>query len=235
MGARPRPDRARVPADVGAGRRRPDPAHDRARTRRTRPGPGSGSRRSACSRRGRRRSWTPRNRASAATSTRTRSRSPASASTSSRWPPASPRRSTSRTTAGCTARRTAVSPGRTSAPTGCRATSVPAGRPSARPEDVLDHPAQRRGPRPVRARCLGRRVEDRGPRRHLAAQRRRAAAARRLPRCCAKRWRDTLDPVGIAFGTKSGQLWHSRDEGRSWERITADLPEIWAVESLVVD
>ena len=47
--------------------------------------------------------------------------------------------------------------------------------------------------------------------------------------------RDTLDPVGIAFGTKSGQLWHSRDEGHSWERITADLPEIWAVESLVLD
>ena len=46
---------------------------------------------------------------------------------------------------------------------------------------------------------------------------------------------DTLDPVGVAFGTKSGQLWHSRDEGRSWERITADLPEIWAVESLVLD
>ena len=47
--------------------------------------------------------------------------------------------------------------------------------------------------------------------------------------------RDALDPVGVAFGTKSGQLWHSRDEGLSWERITADLPEIWAVESLVVD
>jgi photosystem II stability/assembly factor-like uncharacterized protein len=30
-------------------------------------------------------------------------------------------------------------------------------------------------------------------------------------------------------------LWHSRDEGRSWERITADLPEIWAVESVVLD
>jgi photosystem II stability/assembly factor-like uncharacterized protein len=47
--------------------------------------------------------------------------------------------------------------------------------------------------------------------------------------------RDTLDPVGITFGTKTGQLWHSRDEGASWERITADLPEIWAVEAVVVD
>ncbi len=47
--------------------------------------------------------------------------------------------------------------------------------------------------------------------------------------------RDTLDPVGIAFGTKTGQLWHSADEGVSWRRITADLPEIWAVEALVHD
>jgi hypothetical protein len=47
--------------------------------------------------------------------------------------------------------------------------------------------------------------------------------------------RDTLDPVGITFGTKTGQLWHSRDEGAHWERITSDLPEIWAVEALVLD
>lgn len=47
--------------------------------------------------------------------------------------------------------------------------------------------------------------------------------------------RDTLDPVGVTFGTKTGQLWHSADEGVSWRRITADLPEIWAVESVVLD
>jgi photosystem II stability/assembly factor-like uncharacterized protein len=47
--------------------------------------------------------------------------------------------------------------------------------------------------------------------------------------------RDSLDPVGVTFGTKTGQLWHSSDEGGSWRRITTDLPEIWAVESLVVD
>ena len=28
--------------------------------------------------------------------------------------------------------------------------------------------------------------------------------------------RDTLDPVGVTFGTKTGQLWHSSDEGASW-------------------
>ena len=47
--------------------------------------------------------------------------------------------------------------------------------------------------------------------------------------------RDSLDPVGVTFGTKTGQLWHSSDEGGSWRRITTDLPEIWAVEALVVD
>jgi photosystem II stability/assembly factor-like uncharacterized protein len=47
--------------------------------------------------------------------------------------------------------------------------------------------------------------------------------------------RDTLDPVGVTIGTKTGQLWHSADEGSSWSRITPDLPEIWAVEALVLD
>ena len=47
--------------------------------------------------------------------------------------------------------------------------------------------------------------------------------------------RDTLDPVGITFGTKTGQLWHSSDEGVSWRIITANLPEIWSVEALVID
>lgn len=47
--------------------------------------------------------------------------------------------------------------------------------------------------------------------------------------------RDTLDPVGITFGTKTGQLWHSSDEGESWRLVTANLPEIWAVEAVVRD
>jgi photosystem II stability/assembly factor-like uncharacterized protein len=45
--------------------------------------------------------------------------------------------------------------------------------------------------------------------------------------------RDTLDPVGVTFGTKTGQLWHSADEGESWRLVTANLPEIWAVEAVV--
>ncbi|MFL5673135.1 MAG: WD40/YVTN/BNR-like repeat-containing protein [Chloroflexota bacterium] len=47
--------------------------------------------------------------------------------------------------------------------------------------------------------------------------------------------RDTLDPVGISFGTSTGQLWHSSDEGENWRMITDTLPEIWGVEAVVVD
>ena len=47
--------------------------------------------------------------------------------------------------------------------------------------------------------------------------------------------RDTLEPTGITFGTSTGQLWHSSDEGDSWRMITDTLPEIWAVEAVVLD
>jgi photosystem II stability/assembly factor-like uncharacterized protein len=47
--------------------------------------------------------------------------------------------------------------------------------------------------------------------------------------------RDTLEPVGVTFGTSTGQLWHSSDDGTSWRMITDTLPEIWAVEAAVVD
>ena len=41
---------------------------------------------------------------------------------------------------------------------------------------------------------------------------------------------DTNDPVGLFFGTTSGELWASRDEGQQWHCIAAHLPEIYAVE-----
>lgn len=47
--------------------------------------------------------------------------------------------------------------------------------------------------------------------------------------------RDTLEPVGITFGTSTGQLWQSTDDGDSWRMITDTLPEIWAVEAVVLD
>ncbi|HWC63297.1 MAG TPA: hypothetical protein VG501_06730 [Rhizomicrobium sp.] len=38
-------------------------------------------------------------------------------------------------------------------------------------------------------------------------------------------------PVGLYFGTTSGELWMSRDEGRNWTAIARHLPEIYAVET----
>lgn len=45
---------------------------------------------------------------------------------------------------------------------------------------------------------------------------------------------DSLDPVGLYFGTTSGELWMSRDEGDSWECMARHLPEIYAVEAVVI-
>ncbi|MGQ0579503.1 MAG: glycosyl hydrolase [Betaproteobacteria bacterium] len=42
---------------------------------------------------------------------------------------------------------------------------------------------------------------------------------------------DTAEPVGLYFGTTSGELWMSRDEGRRWACIAQHLPEIYAVEA----
>ena len=41
---------------------------------------------------------------------------------------------------------------------------------------------------------------------------------------------DARDPVGIYFGTTSGEIWASNDEGASWRCIAAHLPEIYSVE-----
>jgi len=42
---------------------------------------------------------------------------------------------------------------------------------------------------------------------------------------------DARDPVGLYFGTTSGELWTSRDEGNRWTSIAGHLPEIYAVEA----
>jgi photosystem II stability/assembly factor-like uncharacterized protein len=41
---------------------------------------------------------------------------------------------------------------------------------------------------------------------------------------------DSGDPVGLYFGTTSGELWASRTEGARWQCIARHLPEIYAVE-----
>jgi hypothetical protein len=45
---------------------------------------------------------------------------------------------------------------------------------------------------------------------------------------------DAHDPIGLYFGTTSGELWGSRDEGRKWSCIARNLPEIYAVEAAEV-
>ncbi len=42
---------------------------------------------------------------------------------------------------------------------------------------------------------------------------------------------DAHDPVGLYFGTTSGELWMSDDEGDQWRCIASHLPEIYAVET----
>ncbi len=42
---------------------------------------------------------------------------------------------------------------------------------------------------------------------------------------------DDGDPAAIHFGTTSGELWGSRDEGASWALVARHLPAIYAVEA----
>jgi photosystem II stability/assembly factor-like uncharacterized protein len=46
---------------------------------------------------------------------------------------------------------------------------------------------------------------------------------------------DRLDPVGIFFGTSTGQLYGSTDEGEGWARLADNLPPIWGVEAVALD
>jgi photosystem II stability/assembly factor-like uncharacterized protein len=41
---------------------------------------------------------------------------------------------------------------------------------------------------------------------------------------------DAHDPVGLYFGTTSGEIWASRNEGESWSPIAQHLPEIYSIE-----
>jgi len=42
---------------------------------------------------------------------------------------------------------------------------------------------------------------------------------------------DTHDPVGIYFGTTSGEVWASTDEGAQWTCLASHLPEIYSLEA----
>ena len=47
--------------------------------------------------------------------------------------------------------------------------------------------------------------------------------------------RGALDPLGLYLGTRSGQLFGSRDEGKSWERILEGLPPIVCIRTALVE
>ena len=46
---------------------------------------------------------------------------------------------------------------------------------------------------------------------------------------------DQLEPAGVYFGTNTGALYASADEGESWSCIAQHLPVVSSVETLVVD
>ena len=45
---------------------------------------------------------------------------------------------------------------------------------------------------------------------------------------------DSLDPHGLYFGTRSGQLYGSADEGKNWKRILEGLPAVVSVKAAVI-
>jgi photosystem II stability/assembly factor-like uncharacterized protein len=46
---------------------------------------------------------------------------------------------------------------------------------------------------------------------------------------------DARDPVGVYFGTTSGEVWGSASEARDWSSLASHLPQIHAVESAELD
>ena len=46
---------------------------------------------------------------------------------------------------------------------------------------------------------------------------------------------DSYDPPGIYFGTRSGKLFGSSDEGRTWQRIVEGLPPVVCIRTAIVE
>jgi len=46
---------------------------------------------------------------------------------------------------------------------------------------------------------------------------------------------DECTPLGLYFGTTSGELWMSANEGKSWRQIAAHLPHIYSVVAATLD
>jgi hypothetical protein len=45
---------------------------------------------------------------------------------------------------------------------------------------------------------------------------------------------DSLDPHGLYFGTRTGQIFGSADEGKTWKKILDGLPAVVCVKAAVV-
>ena len=45
---------------------------------------------------------------------------------------------------------------------------------------------------------------------------------------------DSSDVPGLYFGTSTGQIFASTDDGDSWSEIASYLPPVWSVEVAVV-
>ena len=43
---------------------------------------------------------------------------------------------------------------------------------------------------------------------------------------------DTAEPAGIYFGTNSGSVFASADEGENWQEIARHLPTVLALEAM---
>ncbi|PRX50471.1 hypothetical protein B0I33_102593 [Prauserella shujinwangii] len=45
---------------------------------------------------------------------------------------------------------------------------------------------------------------------------------------------DDADPAGIYFGSRSGEVWGSPDEGETWSLVAAHLPDVFCVRAAVI-
>jgi hypothetical protein len=55
------------------------------------------------------------------------------------------------------------------------------------------------------------------------------SAVMRDAMCC-----DNGDPAGVYFGTRSGEVYASADEGETWQEVAAHLPDVLSVRAAVV-
>ena len=207
----------------------PAPGRRRRATSRSSRASGS-SRRPTTARRGRRgtRACAPTGRSSTRTS--------ASASTSSSCRRRTATASTSRTTSACTAATTARSTWTEITEGLPTEFGFAAGDAPARPRHVLRHPAR---PRATAASC----PRARRPSGARATRARAGSGSTTgLPQHDAHvgvlREGMAIDPYdepGVYFGTSTGQVFASADEGDSWSEIASYLPAIASVEVAVLD